>query len=82
MVTAMKLQSTELSRAAAISCVVRYALVVGNFSATSGLRVVESNFRRCKYYSSVNFWHLRNSLYLTTAQFLGLAGCTTTGNTF
>jgi len=53
MVTVTKLQSRELTQAA-ISSVVQYALVIGNFSATSGLRVVEPNFRKCKCYSSVN----------------------------
>jgi hypothetical protein len=77
MVTATKLRSRERTGA---SSVVQYAVMVGNFSATSGLRVVESNFCSCKYYSALNCWRLRNSLYLATARFVGFAGCAKTGN--
>jgi hypothetical protein len=81
MVTATKLRSRERT-GASISSVVQYAVMVGNFSATSGLRVIESNFRSCKCYSALNCCRLRNSLYLATARFLGLDGCAKTGNYF
>jgi hypothetical protein len=81
MVTAMKLRSRERT-GAAISSVVQYTVMVGNFSTTCGLRVVESNFRRCIFYSAVNCWRLKNPLYLATAQFLGSARCTKRGNDF